>query len=77
MLGFELVEPQVLKVIRNTHAIPQMVPEHPETISEVTARLENSPAVSLAGNYLTGVGVEAAVESGYEAADRCFGYLGG
>lgn len=77
ILGFELVEPRLLKVIRNAHAIPQMVPEHLEAMEAVAARLESFPAVSLAGNYLTGVGVEAAVESGYRAASKCLAHLEG
>jgi oxygen-dependent protoporphyrinogen oxidase len=67
----EVGEARVLRVLRHAAAIPQLLPDHPERIGAIREALEAIPGLELAGNYLTGVGIEAAVESGYSAAARC------
>lgn len=62
---------QVLRILRHPAAIPQLLPDHPERIERLRREIEAVPGVELAGNYLIGVGIEAAVESGYAAAARC------
>lgn len=62
---------QVLRILRHPAAIPQLLPDHPERIASIQSELEAVPGLDLAGNYLVGVGIEAAVESGYAAAARC------
>ncbi|MCZ7586641.1 MAG: protoporphyrinogen oxidase [Deltaproteobacteria bacterium] len=59
-------------ILRYTHAIPQLVPDHPEKIDDLRARAAKIHGLVLAGNYLTGVGIDHAVGSGYTAADGAF-----
>ena len=40
-------------------------------------RLPATPGIFLAGNYLTGVGVEHAAQSGYNVAEEVMTYLQG
>ncbi len=56
-------------VLRYTHAIPQLTPDHPERMDALAARVAALPGLVLAGNYITGVGVDHAVASGYTAAE--------
>jgi protoporphyrinogen/coproporphyrinogen III oxidase len=72
----ELEDAEVLKIIRYPGAIPQLLPNHPETIDGIQSELTTkAPGLFLAGNYLTGVGIEHAVESGYRASDQGLSYL--
>jgi len=75
ILGRPVAQPRVLRVMRYPGAIPQLLPDHPERMARV--RLEGSriPGLSLAGNYLTGVSLEHAVESGLRAAQDCLRHL--
>jgi len=75
IFGLELKGVEVLKTLRYSAAIPQLLPEHPETVAELAEVVDGQPGLFLAGNYLTGVGVEAAVESGYAAAGRAREFL--
>lgn len=77
IFGLELADPPLMKVIRYPGAIPQLLPDHPERIAAAMDGLKAAPGVFLAGNYLTGVGVEHAVESGYNAAGQVQGFLDG
>jgi len=67
----EPVDAEVLRILRYPGAIPQLLPDHPEVIAKILTTLaQELPGVSLAGNYLTGVGIEHAVESGFKASQR-------
>lgn len=71
-----LEEADVLKIIRYPGAIPQLLPDHPEKVTGIrTALQEKTPGIFLAGNYLSGVGIEHAVESGFNAAGFCTSFI--
>jgi oxygen-dependent protoporphyrinogen oxidase len=67
----------MIRIIRYPGAIPQLLPDHPERMESVRQYLRAAPGIFLAGNYLTGVGVEHAVGSGYDAADEARTFLAG
>ncbi len=67
----------ILQIRRYPTAIPQLLPDHFEQLERVSRCLAAVPGVVLAGNYLTGVGMEHAVESGYRAAGRAEAFLEG
>ncbi len=75
--GVKLQGLKVLRIVRHPFAIPQLIPEHPSTVAALREAVAAIPGLSLAGNYLTGVGIEQAVESGYLAATELRTYLGG
>jgi len=75
ILGFREDRMETLRILRYPAAIPQMLPGHPETIDGILKRLKAFPDIFLAGNYITGVGIEHAVKSGYTAAVSCLKYL--
>ncbi len=66
-----------LKIMRYESAIPQLTPDHPERMELVDAELKNSPGLYLAGNYLAGVGIDQAAQSGYDAAEKASAFLSG
>jgi oxygen-dependent protoporphyrinogen oxidase len=70
-----LQKPAMVKILRYQGAIPQLLPDHPEVIATALRELAKIPEVFLAGNYLTGVGMEHAVTSGYTAADQAWKFL--
>lgn len=76
IFGLQLGPPAVIKIIRYPAAIPQLTPDHPERMAAVREALAGAPGIALAGNYLTGVGVEHAAASGYLAADEILVHLG-
>lgn len=76
IFGLELDSLRVLRILRYSGAIPQLLPDHPEKIAEVTRQTGQVPGLFLAGNYLSGVGIEHAVESGFRAAGRTLDFLG-
>ena len=67
IMGIEAT-PCYRRVLRHPSAIPQFTRGHLERISFVRERLAAYPGLALAGNYLTGVGLNDAVHSGYAAA---------
>ncbi len=72
----DLESAEILRILRYSGAIPQLLPDHPEKISALRAALARKlPGIALAGNYLTGVGIEHAVESGYAAFEETIEYL--
>ncbi len=75
IFGFKLQKPNMMKILRYSNAIPQLLPDHPEKISDILEKTKRAPGIFLAGNYLTGVGVEHAVTSGYNAAEESFEYI--
>jgi oxygen-dependent protoporphyrinogen oxidase len=76
LLGIPREIPKVIAVRRYPHAIPQMLPRHPELIEGIRERLQALAGLFLAGNYLTGVGIEHAVRSGFAAHEDCAAFLG-
>ena len=76
IFGVDVVPPSMYKIIRYPSAIPQLTPDHPEKIATAISALNGAKGVILAGNYITGVGIEHAVTSGYEAAGEAIKYLG-
>jgi hypothetical protein len=44
-------------------------------MAEVAVEVEKAPGLFLAGNYLTGVGIEHATASGFAAAEKCLAYF--
>ncbi len=75
MFGFDPGPIDCIRVQRYPHAIPQLLPGHPAVVERLRAAVGAVPGLFLAGNYLTGVGIENAVESGYMAADAVTGWL--
>lgn len=75
IFGVKLSQPEMHKIIRYPAAIPQLTPEHPAKVHEIKEAIKSAPGVFLAGNYLTGVGMEHAVTSGYEAASQALNHL--
>ncbi len=70
LFGFDPGPLEEIKILRYEHGIPQLLPGHPEVVDRLRTATGSIPGVFLAGNYLTGVGIENAVESGYQAADE-------
>jgi len=68
LFGFEPGHLEGVEVMRYRHAIPQLLPDHPEVVDRIRSAAGVIHGLFLAGNYLTGVGIENAVESGYHAA---------
>jgi oxygen-dependent protoporphyrinogen oxidase len=68
-------QPEMVRIYRYPGAIPQLLPDHPERIAEIYRCLDEHPGIVLAGNYQTGVGVEHAVASGYNAYAKVTGFL--
>ena len=62
--------PDVVSVVRHRRAIPQYLPGHSARITGVREELASHPGLILAGNYLSGVSVEASVASGFSAASQ-------
>lgn len=75
IFGLRLEGVEILRILRYQGAIPQLVPDHPERIAHLHEEARRLPGLFFAGNYLTGVGIEHAVESGYHAADECLRFL--
>ncbi|MBZ0270871.1 protoporphyrinogen oxidase [bacterium] len=58
------------RVVRHPVAIPQLAPDHPERIAELQRLASAHPGLAFAGNYISGVAVNHAVGSGFDAAAR-------
>ncbi|HTL53184.1 MAG TPA: protoporphyrinogen oxidase [Planctomycetota bacterium] len=58
-------------VERWERAIPQYLLGHRRRVERIQSALRDLPNLALAGNYLTGVSVAQAIESGRVAADAC------
>ncbi len=70
LFGFDPGRIDCIKLVQYQHAIPQLLPGHPEVVDRLRTAAGRIPGLFLAGNYLTGVGIENAVESGYAAAEE-------
>jgi oxygen-dependent protoporphyrinogen oxidase len=75
ILGIETT-PCYRRVLRHPYAIPQFTRGHLERIGRIRERLAAHTGLALAGNYLTGVGLNDAVHSGYAAASILTGDTG-
>ncbi|MEM7411484.1 MAG: protoporphyrinogen oxidase [Myxococcota bacterium] len=62
--------PEPLAWVRWPRAVPQPDRHHAERMRWIASRLEASPGLALAGNYVAGVGVADALASGVAAAER-------
>jgi oxygen-dependent protoporphyrinogen oxidase len=68
ILGKTQAAPAFFNVVRHAKAIAQLGPDHPEKMERARGILGAGRKVLLAGGYLTGVGMDHAVESAYRAA---------
>jgi protoporphyrinogen/coproporphyrinogen III oxidase len=68
-------KPEMVDILRKRDGIPQLLPDHPERIARIMKQVGTQPGLCLAGNYLTGVGVENAVESGYLGAQQTLDFF--
>jgi oxygen-dependent protoporphyrinogen oxidase len=75
IFGNGMAPPRILEVLRYPGAIPQLLPGHPEIVAGIEEAMARTPGLFTAGNYLTGVGMEHAVQSGFRAAAACGAYL--
>lgn len=62
------VEPKFLRVKRHPQAIPQLEVGHLDRIAKLRALGREVGGLTLAGNYLSGVGISDATQSGLDAA---------
>ena len=61
-------EPVFHEITRWDRAIPQYAPGHIRRIAEVRRKVADLGPITLAGNYLDGVGLNLCVKSGFDAA---------
>ena len=71
----DLAQAKILKFTRYEQAIPQLLPSHLNLIDSIEKVLKTCPGIFLAGNYLSGVGMEQAVASGFQAAENTDNFL--
>ncbi|MDX9881178.1 MAG: protoporphyrinogen oxidase [Prolixibacteraceae bacterium] len=70
MMGLEHFNPDLLKIHRYAHAIPQYGPESEEKLGAI-AELENEhPGLLLAGNVRNGIGMSDRIKQGKEIAEK-------
>lgn len=70
MMGLEHFNPDLLKLHRYAHAIPQYGPESEEKL-EAIAELENEhPGLTLAGNIRDGIGMSDRIKQGKKIAEE-------
>lgn len=67
ILGLE-EKPVFHKILRHTQAIPQLTIGHKKRVAALKGYADSMGGLSLAGNYLEGVGLNDAVMSGMQAA---------
>jgi oxygen-dependent protoporphyrinogen oxidase len=70
-----LTAAKVIKILRYPQAIPQLLPGHTKTIRQLELLSALYPGLYFAGNYLLGVSIENAVESGFKSSAACIGFL--
>lgn len=61
-------EPEVSKVVRWPHAMPQLTVGHLDRISRLRSHLAGHPTLALAGGPIDGLGIGSVVKSGQAAA---------
>jgi len=69
-------DPEIIDVIRYKSAIPQLTDGHDLRIDAIQKGLADAPGLHLAGNYLKGVGLKDAVNSGLLASKACMEFVG-
>jgi oxygen-dependent protoporphyrinogen oxidase len=69
LLGFE-ADGGVCRIFRHATAIPQLVAGHQERVDALQTRLASKPGLRACGNWLRGVGLQHAIESGRTAAQE-------
>lgn len=73
ILGKRQDAPSFFNIVRHPRAIAQLLPDHPEKVGRAGDVLGARGKILLAGGYLTGVGIDQAVESAYRAAEKITG----
>jgi len=68
--------PELLRIVRRTHAIPQYKIGHERLISALKNEIRSIPGLFLAGNYTDGVSVSACMETGERIARETAAFLG-
>lgn len=68
-------EPRFLRILRHPKAIPQLMVGHLDRIDVIQKKAEKIGCLVLAGNYLSGVGMNDATLSGRNAALQIFNEL--
>ena len=63
-------DPDFIRVLRHTRAMPQYHVGHLDLIARIHAATEQSPGLALAGNFLAGVGIPDSIASGEAAAEK-------
>src|SRR5205807_2440486 len=69
------VEPIFSQMERHPQAMAQYRVGHPDLVAEIESRIRNFPALQLAGNAFTGVGIPDCIHRGEECADRILAEL--
>jgi oxygen-dependent protoporphyrinogen oxidase len=68
-------DPQLVRIIRRHHAIPQYRIGHEHWVAALRDELECAPGLFLAGNYMDGVSVASCIETGERIARRVADYV--
>lgn len=68
-------EPQRAWVFRWEKAMPQYTVGHHRKVARISERIKFWQRISLAGNYLTGIGIPDCIRSGKEAAERTMSFV--
>lgn len=63
------IDPELAVCERMESAIPQYVPGHSSRRRKIEASIARTPGLALAGNYLDGVSIHAAIARGLQAAE--------
>lgn len=63
-------EPDFVRVLRHTRAMPQYHVGHLDLVARIQSAAVQSPGLALAGNFLTGVGIPDSIASGEAAAEK-------
>ena len=74
LLGIS-AEPIFCQIERHPQSMAQYRVGHLELVAEIDSRVQNLPALQLAGNAFTGVGIPDCIHRGEECADRILAEL--
>ena len=69
LVGIEAAEPELRRVYRWPHGMPQYLLGHPELLERIDEALERHPGLALAGAAYRGVGIPDSIASGERAAE--------
>ena len=70
MMGIETFNPDLLKIHRYAHAIPQYGSESEEKLEAIAALENEHPGLLLAGNVRNGIGMSDRIKQGREVAEE-------